>query len=139
MKKTAKMKKEIVNDIKNREYVANMHVMRCFSVAICVYLIAFLLNVFDIFIIDKDIMKAGFVPSVITYLIVLLVTKRVSLANSKMKYFILFGTILVFTFVGITITYHVVMIALLPISYRLARPRSLLHWGIFRSNPRASR
>ena len=117
MKETAKIKKEIIFDIENREYIANKHVMRCFTIAMCVYLIAFLLNAFDIFIIDKEVMKAGFVPSVITYLIVLFVTKRVSLANSKMKYFILFSTILVFTFIGITITYHVVMIALLPISY----------------------
>ena len=53
MKETAKIKKEILFDIENREYVANMHVMRCFSIAICVYLIAFLLNVFDIFIIAQ--------------------------------------------------------------------------------------
>ena len=122
MKKTANIKNEIMNDIRNREYVANMHVMRCFSIAMCVYFIAFLLNAFDIFIINKDIMKLGFIPSVIIYLIVVFVTKRVSLANSKMKYFILFSTILVFTFIGVTITYHVVMIALLPISYATLYP-----------------
>ena len=53
MKETAKIKKEIIFDIENREYIANKHVMRCFTIAMCVYLIAFLLNAFDIFIIDK--------------------------------------------------------------------------------------
>ncbi len=117
MRETAKIKSEIIREIENREYVANMHVMKCFSIAMFVYFIAFLLNVFDIFIIDKDIMKTGFIPSIIIYFIVLIITKCVSLSNNKMKYFILFSIILVFTLVGVTITYHVVIIALLPISY----------------------
>ena len=83
MRETAKIKSEIIHEIENREYVANMHVMKCFSIAMFVYLIAFLLNAFDIFIIDKSIMKAGFIPSIIIYFIVLIITKCVSLSMVK--------------------------------------------------------
>ena len=53
MQETAKIKKELINDIGNREYSANVHVMKCFSIAMLVYSITFLLNVFDIFIIAQ--------------------------------------------------------------------------------------
>ena len=54
--------------IKDKEYIANTYVMRCFFISMIVYLIAFLLNVFDIFIIDKGIMLMGFIPSIFIYL-----------------------------------------------------------------------
>ena len=39
--------------IEDKEYIANTYVMRCFFISMIVYFIAFLLNAFDIFIIDK--------------------------------------------------------------------------------------
>ena len=86
MNEIEKIKKDISDNIKNREYTANKHVMKCFTIAMFVYFITFVLNVLDIFIIDKNIMKSGVIPSIIIYAIVLLVTKRVSLFNSKIKY-----------------------------------------------------
>jgi hypothetical protein len=70
MKDTAKIKNELLTYVENKEYTANLYTMRCFTIAMLVYLIAFLLNVLDIFIIDKKIMKAGFIPSIMIYLLV---------------------------------------------------------------------
>jgi hypothetical protein len=53
MKDTAKIKNELLTYVENKEYTANLYTMRCFTIAMLVYLIAFLLNVLDIFIIDK--------------------------------------------------------------------------------------
>ena len=53
MQDAVKIKNDILNYIDNREKDMNRYVMRCFSAAMLVYFIAFLLNVFDIFIIDK--------------------------------------------------------------------------------------
>ena len=122
MTETAKLKRELINDIGNREYSANVHVMKCFSVAMIVYTIIFVLDVLDIFIIDKSIMITGFIPSIIIYLMVLIVTKFVSLSNKKMKYLILFSTIVVFTLIGVTTTYHAVVVSLLPLSYAILYP-----------------
>ena len=71
--------------IKDKEYIANTYVMRCFFISMIVYLIAFLLNVVDIFIIDKSIMLMGFVPSIFIYLAMLFVTKKVSLSFTCYK------------------------------------------------------
>ena len=81
----------------NQEFQANTYVMRCFTVTMVVYLLTYILNALEIFIIDKDIMKAGFIPSVLIYLVVLIVTKCVSLSDRKVKYFILFGILFMCT------------------------------------------
>ena len=65
MQDAVKIKNDILNYIDNREKDINRYVMRCFSAAMIVYFIAFLLNVFDIFIIDKQLMKVGFITSII--------------------------------------------------------------------------
>lgn len=105
--------------IADKEHIANTYVMRCFFISMIVYFIAFLLNVFNIFVIDKNIMLMGFIPSIFIYLTMLIITKKVSLSSYKIKYYILFSIVSVFTFIGVTITYHVVLIALLPILYAI--------------------
>ena len=72
MKEFDKRKTDIMHYVENKDYIANIHVMRCFTVAMVVYLLTYILNALEIFIIDKDIMKAGFVPSVLIYLVVLI-------------------------------------------------------------------
>jgi len=103
--------------IENQEYIANTYVMKCFSVTMILYFLTFLLNICGIFIIDQSVMQSGFISSLIIYFIVYLVTKKVSLSDIRTKYFILFCVVLVFTIIGMTITYHVVLIALLPFLY----------------------
>ena len=108
---------EISVYLEDREYIANKYVMKCFSVTMLLYFITFLLNVFGIFIIDKSIMRMGFIPATIIYFFVLFITKKVSLSDNRIKFFILFNVVLVFTIIGMTITYHVVLIAILPFLY----------------------
>lgn len=103
--------------IEDQEYIANTYVMKCFSVTMVLYFVTFLLNILGIFIIDQKIMRQGFIPSLIIYFVVVLITKRISLSNKRTKYFILFSVILVFTIIGVSITYHVVLVALLPFLY----------------------
>ena len=52
MKKKAKITNDIINHIENKEYIANINVMKCFTAAMVVYSITFLLNIFNIFIIE---------------------------------------------------------------------------------------
>ncbi|MBQ3545009.1 MAG: hypothetical protein IJA34_08510 [Lachnospiraceae bacterium] len=62
-------------------------------------------------------MLKGFIPSTIIYIIMYWTSKKVTLYNKKMKYFILFSIIMVFTISGVFITYHAVLVALLPFLY----------------------
>lgn len=103
--------------IKDQESVANAYVMRCFSVTMLVYTITFLLNVLGIFVIEQRLMLQGFIPSLVIYLLVYFVTKSVDSSNRKLKYFVLGNIILVFTITGVFLTYHVVLVTLLPFLY----------------------
>jgi len=51
------------------------------------------------------------------YIVIYIVTKSVSLSNEKVKCFLLFGVIMVYTIMGVTITYHVVLVSILPFLY----------------------
>ncbi len=117
-----KTKEEIIRDdisvyLEDHEYVANKYVMKCFTVTMLLYLVAFVLNLLGVFVIEQEVMKAGIIPCFVIYGIVMLSTRFISLSNRKTKYYILFSILLVFTILGVTITYHVVLVSLLPFLY----------------------
>lgn len=99
------------------ELTANKYVMHCFMVMMLLYSLGFFLNLFDVFIVDKKLMLAGYLPSMVTYFFVLIITKYIPLSDRRSKYFILFSIILVFTLMGISLTYHTVLISLMPFLY----------------------
>ena len=119
MLKRVKKNDDIAVYIEDREAIANKYVLNCFAVTMLLYTLAFILNLLDIFIVDKRIMLEGFLPSMAIYVLVWLITKKVSLSNSKTKYFILTSTVLVFTVMNVSITYHVVLLSLLPFLYTM--------------------
>ncbi len=130
------MKNKFTNDevsvyIENHEYSANKYVLRCFSVSMLIYSLAYLLNLLNIFIIDKEIMSAGFFPPIAVYLIVLIITKILSLNNKKTKYIIITGNVLAFTVIGATITYHVVLIAVIPFLCAMLYSSKRLMWYVY--------
>ena len=131
MKHIMHEREDIDKFVADKEYIANTYVMRCFLISMIVYFIAFLLNILNIFIVDKKIMLGGFIPSVFIYLTMLLITKKVSLSSDKIKYFILFSIVSVFTLIGVSITYHVVIIAVLPILYAILYSSKKVMWYVY--------
>lgn len=103
--------------IDNQEYIANKYVLKCLNVMMLVYTSTFILNLLGIFVIKQELMFKAYIPSLMIYCFLLLVIRFVSLSNAKVKYFILFCTIAVFTITGVFITYHVVLVSLLPFLY----------------------
>ena len=128
MKNTVSESEALKNYFKEREHVANSYVMRCFSVCMFIYLVSFILNLLNIFIIDKKIMLMGFVPATVIYFLMLIVMKNISLSSKKVKYFILFCIISTFTFIGVSITYHAVILAVLPILYAIIYSSKRVIW-----------
>ena len=115
--------------IEDQEYIANNYVMKCFTVTILIYTAALLLNLIGVFVIEQGLMLRGYIPSLCIYLVVLVVSKYVSLSSPGMKYFILFSIISVFTIAGVFITYHVVLVALLPFVYAtLYSSKRVMHY-----------
>ncbi len=117
MKEIAENKDEISVYLKDQEYMANTYVMKCFTVMMVLYSLTFVLNLLDVFIVDKQLMLQGYVPSVVIYFVVVGITRRISLSDKRTKFFILFSVITVFTIIGVTLTYHAVLISLLPFLY----------------------
>ena len=125
------VREDLKKYISDKEGIANIYVMHCFTISMIVYFVCFILNVFDIFIVDKDVMKSGFIPSMVIYAIVYVVTKIKSVSSRNMKYFILFSIVVVFTLAGVTITYHVVVVALLPIMYSILYSSRKVMWYVY--------
>ena len=117
MKEVATNNDEISVYIKDQEYMANTYVMKCFTIMMALYSLTFILNLLNIFIVDKQLMLQGYVPSVVIFLIVFGITRKISLSDKRIKYFILFSVITVFTIIGVSLTYHAVLISLLPFLY----------------------
>ena len=103
--------------IDNREYIANKYVIKCFSVTMLIYTTAFLLNVLNIFVVDQKIMRSGYIPALIIYLLLVIGLKGRDLSNEKIKYILLFTVVVVHTIMCVSLTYHVVLVTLIPILY----------------------
>ncbi len=103
--------------LENRESVANKYVMKCFRVTMICYVISFVLNILEIFVVNKMVMANGFVPSLVIYIIIYIMSRKVSLSDERVKYYIITSIIAVYTIIGVTITYHVVLLSLLPFLY----------------------
>lgn len=110
-------KDDIAVYIEDREYIANKYVMKCFFITMLFFVVSFVLNQLEIFVVSKEVMSSGFFPSLIIYMIMLICSKRVPLSNVKVKYYILFAVMVVYTIMGVTITYHVVLASILPFMY----------------------
>ncbi len=102
---------------REQELLANTYVMRCLTVTMIVYLITFVLDLTGIFTIKLELMCKAFFPSVGIYLLVQIVSRMISLSDKRTKYFILTCTVVLFSISGMYLTYHVILISLLPFLY----------------------
>lgn len=101
----------------DQECTANKYVLKCYNATMIIYTIAFILNVLNIFVIDQKLMLMGYIPALIIYLIVSCMVKRISLSDPKVKYFLLLTVEAVHTIMGVTITYHVILVTIIPLLY----------------------
>jgi len=112
-------KDDISGYIHNHEFVANNYVLRCFTVTMMVYAVTVILNLLDVFVVEQSLMWKAFVPSLCIYLFIMILTKHKLHSSRMAKYVILFCTVAVFTISGVFLTYHVVIISLLPFLYAM--------------------
>ncbi|MBR2407688.1 MAG: response regulator [Lachnospiraceae bacterium] len=112
-------KDEISVYIEDNEYIANKYVMRCFSIMMLVFTVAFVLNLTGVFVIEQSLMQKAYIASVIIYFIMFVVTRLVPLSNRKIKFFILLSVFTVLTIMGVYLTYHVMLATILPLLYAM--------------------
>lgn len=110
---------EISVYIEDTEYVANKYVIRCFSIMMLVFTVAFILNLAGIFVIEQSLMRKAYFPSLLIYAVMLIVTRFVSLSSHGIKFFIMLCVFAVLTVMGVYITYHVMLASILPLLYAM--------------------
>ena len=115
--KTAENTNEILTVQQQEELTANKYVLHCFDVLAFLFSIAFVLNLLDIFIIDKKLMLSGYVLSMTVYFLVFFISRHIPLYDRRAKYFILSSIIMDFTLISIFLTYHTVLLSILPFLY----------------------
>ncbi len=131
MKHIMREREDIDKYISDKELIANTYVMRCYFVSMIVYSFCCLLNFLDFFIVDNRIMLIGYIPSIIIFLIVLFVARKVTLKAEQIKFFILFCIVLMHTIISATITYHVEIIAVLPLLYAILYSSKKVMWYVY--------
>ncbi len=119
VRKEQKIRDGISEYVEDKERTANKYVLGCFTITVIIYTIAFILNLLGVFIINKTVMLQGAIATYVVYVVVMIITRFISLSNEKTKYFILFSVILVYTIMGVFITYHLVLISVLPFLYAI--------------------
>lgn len=105
---------EYIND---KEYIANKYVIKSFAITMYIYTIVLILNLLGIFTVNQNVMISGYVICLVIYISMLLVLKKLTLVNENTKYYILFNIVIIFAIIGVSLTYHAVLISLLPFLY----------------------
>lgn len=131
MEETQIQDDDIAVYLEDQEYIANTYVLKCITVTMAIYTLVYLLNVLGIFIIEQSLMTSGYIASLIIYLGVYFISKKISLSSEKTKYFILFSIILIFTISGVFLTYHVVLLPILTILYATLYPSKRIMSYVF--------
>ena len=115
--KTVRYTKENLTVAQQEELTANKYVLHCFNVLAFLFTLTFIFNLLDIFIIDKKLMLSGYLLSMTVYFLVFFISRHIPLYDRRAKYFILSSIIVDFTLISIFLTYHTVLLSILPFLY----------------------
>lgn len=110
------MKEEHYEDSQSRhDYKINKYTLHCLFVALLVGSGVWLANLLNIFIVNQTLMTQGYLSFTLPVLIMILICRVVDMHLWWVKYMLLFGVILAVTIMGITLTYHTVLISVFPL------------------------
>lgn len=107
----------VFHDTEAMDRRANQYALRCFCVTMAAFTVAWILNLLNIFIVDKAIMANGYYMGLGLFAMCLLVCKVFDLSDHRMKYVLLFFIIAITTVIESMLTYHAVILSVMPIVY----------------------
>ena len=97
------------------DYRINLYTIRCLKIMLISVVIMWLLNYFHIFIVNMKLVSQGFGVSCSILLVVLFIASKINLHHVWVKYFLITSTILGITVLGITLTYHTLLLSIIPL------------------------
>lgn len=103
------------NVIDNVNYNINKYTLKCIKGMLIATIVVWALNLLNIFIIEPNIMAIGASVSITVCVITLLIARVIDLNKKWVKYFLITSVLIVVTDMGIELTYHTIMLFVLPI------------------------
>lgn len=96
---------------------ANHFIIRCILITIFLQGIVTILDLLNIFIVDHYLMTGSFVIICVIVAVMLFIVKLAGEDRWWIKYLLIFGVVLVTTVIGVALTYHMILISVLPLLY----------------------
>lgn len=101
-------------NLQDKTTMANLYVFKCLVYLVGAFCLVWILNMLNIFIVDKEIVNRGLIISLVMFAAELLFCYIFGLSRSWMQYVIMGFLISEVTVLGATVTYHALLISLLP-------------------------
>lgn len=102
-------------EIKDKEAIANIFFVKCVLYTFLGYTIVWLLDLVNIFIVDRDIVNKGYFICAAIVAMLLLFCAIVDCSQKNIQYIIMTAYVAIITAMGITLTYHAVLTGVLPL------------------------
>lgn len=111
------MTKDIFDENKRTEidYQINLYTIKCLKIMFLSIILMWLLNFFHIFIVNMELVSKGFVVSCGILIVVLIVAGKADLHHVWVKYFLITSSVTAITVLGITLTYHTLLLSMVPL------------------------
>lgn len=97
------------------DYRVNKYTLKCLAVTFIGMIAIWLANVAHIFIVNMELLSEGIFCGCVIVFITFLFGKCVDLHKPWVKYILVFNTIVAITILGVTLTYHTVLISVFPL------------------------
>ena len=107
------LKKDSIEE--NPEVMPNRYAFRCMNITMLMIIAIWLLNVLNIFIIDKGVTNIAFILCVVVYVVGMLVCAINGSGKRWIKYFVLAWAVVIVTILHVFLTYHAVITLMVPI------------------------
>ena len=101
----------------NAEVTANRYTLKCMHVTLGMLTVVWVLNILNIFTINRQVMTLTYVLALIIYATGIVVCRVFGIAKSWMKYYLITWVSLILTVITTLLTYHAVLGCMIPIIY----------------------
>lgn len=101
----------------NAEVTANRYTLKCMHVTLGMLTVVWVLNILNIFTINRQVMTLTYVLALIIYATGIVVCRVFGIAKSWMKYYLITWVSLTLTVITTLLTYHAVLGCMIPIIY----------------------
>lgn len=117
MKKNFNLLKQVTDDFGDER--ANRYALKCLTMTIATLIIMWVLNAINVFIVEKKLMTFALLTSLGIYVLAYLLCYFIGLSSNKLKYILMAFIVANITVVGISLTYHIVILMAFPIIYSI--------------------